>query len=35
MNIPLTVVEKKQLGYCIRQLPPEDLYGIWNIVQEG
>ena len=35
MEIPLTLNEKKQLGISIRQLPPEDLNGIWSIVQDN
>ncbi|EGR28026.1 hypothetical protein IMG5_184560 [Ichthyophthirius multifiliis] len=34
MNIPLTMNEKKQLGTNIRNLAPEDLNGIWSIVQD-
>ncbi|KAL4442896.1 hypothetical protein ABPG74_010785 [Tetrahymena malaccensis] len=34
-DIPLTISEKKQLGINIRRLPPEDLNGIWSIVQDS
>lgn len=34
MEIPLTMNEKKQLGISIQTLPPEDLRGILNIVQQ-
>jgi len=32
---PMTMAEKRALGQSIRNLPPEHLRGVWEIVSEG
>lgn len=35
MNQQMTLKEKRNLGMNIRNLPPECLKGIWDIVSDG